>query len=655
MNLLLAAYGIALNRFDREHGRTALCAAASQGRVACVARLVEENTAYHAAAAVAAGEAACPCLSALCPKSHNRASKYDIQPIPYRVLESGKARSKRRPRGQGSPSGKGSRRGKGNPREHIHTEADHGGGGDGNGDGDGDGDTNANANEMTAATSASKQAADRPPLDVNLSNKLGRTPLAAAAAAGHAGCVDRLLRDPAVIVDAVATPIDPRERQRELEMEAEAALKLTETRAEALERKWRDKGKVSAPPVSAPPAPPISPLLAACMSIVSSFAGLGSDGDGQAAGCGFGEDEDEGKVGVSASDGGSEGAARRRRGEGQSPRVPVRPTSPMDLADSLAEGNRSAYFDDAMMFEDGGGGSGGGDASAYVGVGDSFGDENKEETEMIEEKLSNSVNGAGGSAGAGRSAVATGEDDDDGNDDNDVNDDDGEYDDEAEEEEEEYVVVEGEPREVEDPVRCVVLLLRSERIPPESLAQDVAWLKRFMPTDRELTRARNGQAVDQRSGVRHTAVVDQLTAQTKAVSRLVPVLEAQVRGQRRWCAYCFKLVPGRDLELCDRCKIVGYCDENCRHLHWIADRLSHADECVMALAREPPPKHSKKSFDYSLKAWACCGCPDKTSTRCFALDESEAERQEDERRGRGSGEWESRGGGKEGRGGGQRK
>ena len=62
LNLLLAAYGIELNRFDREHGRTALCAAASQGRVACVARLVEENAAYHAAAAVATGESACPCL-----------------------------------------------------------------------------------------------------------------------------------------------------------------------------------------------------------------------------------------------------------------------------------------------------------------------------------------------------------------------------------------------------------------------------------------------------------------------------------------------------------------------------------------------------------------------------------------------------------------
>ena len=40
---------------------------------------------------------------------------------------------------------------------------------------------------------------------------------------------------------------------------------------------------------------------------------------------------------------------------------------------------------------------------------------------------------------------------------------------------------------------------------------------------------------------------------------LLPVLEAELRGEHRWCAWCLKLTPDRDLDKCARCNEVSYC------------------------------------------------------------------------------------------------
>ena len=39
----------------------------------------------------------------------------------------------------------------------------------------------------------------------------------------------------------------------------------------------------------------------------------------------------------------------------------------------------------------------------------------------------------------------------------------------------------------------------------------------------------------------------------------MPVLEAELRGEHRWCAWCLKLTPDRDLDKCARCDQVSYC------------------------------------------------------------------------------------------------
>jgi hypothetical protein len=40
---------------------------------------------------------------------------------------------------------------------------------------------------------------------------------------------------------------------------------------------------------------------------------------------------------------------------------------------------------------------------------------------------------------------------------------------------------------------------------------------------------------------------------------IMPVLEAELQGEHRWCAYCLKLTPDRDLDKCARCNQVSYC------------------------------------------------------------------------------------------------
>jgi hypothetical protein len=45
----------------------------------------------------------------------------------------------------------------------------------------------------------------------------------------------------------------------------------------------------------------------------------------------------------------------------------------------------------------------------------------------------------------------------------------------------------------------------------------------------------------------------------KMARLLMPVLEAELRGEHRWCALCLKLTPDRDLDKCARCNEVSYC------------------------------------------------------------------------------------------------
>jgi hypothetical protein len=50
-----------------------------------------------------------------------------------------------------------------------------------------------------------------------------------------------------------------------------------------------------------------------------------------------------------------------------------------------------------------------------------------------------------------------------------------------------------------------------------------------------------------------------LTSAQKMTRLIMPVLEAELRGEHRWCAWCHKLTPDRDLDKCARCNEVSYC------------------------------------------------------------------------------------------------
>jgi hypothetical protein len=44
---------------------------------------------------------------------------------------------------------------------------------------------------------------------------------------------------------------------------------------------------------------------------------------------------------------------------------------------------------------------------------------------------------------------------------------------------------------------------------------------------------------------------------------VLPILQAEAKGKKRWCDWCFRVTPDQDLLLCGGCQQVGYCDRAC--------------------------------------------------------------------------------------------
>jgi hypothetical protein len=91
-----------------------------------------------------------------------------------------------------------------------------------------------------------------------------------------------------------------------------------------------------------------------------------------------------------------------------------------------------------------------------------------------------------------------------------------------------------------DPSRCLGHLLQSRRVSLDSLEGAVAVLQPYVhqtgsPGEQQLTTYQTGSRI------------------------VLPVLEAEIRGARRWCAACLQLSPDTDLALCSGCHQVGYC------------------------------------------------------------------------------------------------
>ena len=125
---------------------------------------------------------------------------------------------------------------------------------------------------------------------------------------------------------------------------------------------------------------------------------------------------------------------------------------------------------------------------------------------------------------------------------------------------------------------CFVLLLKSRRIPHRQLRHAVHVMRRFLPADQH---ERNWEAGGWRDGTSEPGP-HILTPTEQAACIVVPILEAQLAGEFRWCASCLALAPQQTLNRCGGCHQVGYCEmaqpgHNPCHLeHWEA---GHKQEC----------------------------------------------------------------------------
>jgi hypothetical protein len=77
------------------------------------------------------------------------------------------------------------------------------------------------------------------------------------------------------------------------------------------------------------------------------------------------------------------------------------------------------------------------------------------------------------------------------------------------------------------------------------MKENIAFLRHCMPTRRQIATAEAGGKP--------------LNSGQKMARLIMPVLEAELRGEHRWCAWCHKLTPDRDLDKCARCNEVSYC------------------------------------------------------------------------------------------------
>ena len=119
-----------------------------------------------------------------------------------------------------------------------------------------------------------------------------------------------------------------------------------------------------------------------------------------------------------------------------------------------------------------------------------------------------------------------------------------------------------------DPARCLVLMLRSRRLPKHNVEETIRMMGGRMPTRRQIDAAAAGG--------------EPLDPEQKLCRIVIPVLLAHLKGEFRWCAHCLKLTPDVDLHRCGGCNQVGYCDEvppgqkPCHKAHW---KAGHKQEC----------------------------------------------------------------------------
>ena len=103
-------------------------------------------------------------------------------------------------------------------------------------------------------------------------------------------------------------------------------------------------------------------------------------------------------------------------------------------------------------------------------------------------------------------------------------------------------------------LRCLVIVLASLRVPSKVIEKTVQFIKEI-------------QSDPQFQG-------------GPDVCLALPVLEAELRGKRRWCAHCYAVKPdGKTFSVCARCQQVGYCSPEHQKAHW---KAAHKHQCTAA-------------------------------------------------------------------------
>jgi hypothetical protein len=129
-----------------------------------------------------------------------------------------------------------------------------------------------------------------------------------------------------------------------------------------------------------------------------------------------------------------------------------------------------------------------------------------------------------------------------------------------------------------DPIRGLVLLLRSRRVNTASLDHTIARCKQHHPSKREISLAEaGGKPLDD----------FHLMAQ-----HVLPILQAEAKGKKRWCDWCFRVTPDQDLLLCAGCQQVGYCDRACCQKRGWGEG-GHKDACAGMAAEAAKAKTDK--------------------------------------------------------------
>ena len=140
----------------------------------------------------------------------------------------------------------------------------------------------------------------------------------------------------------------------------------------------------------------------------------------------------------------------------------------------------------------------------------------------------------------------------------------------------------------DDPTRGLVLLLQSRNLTAQNLARTITMLRPVMPSEQQIVSAEEGGKP--------------LTKHQKGTRIALPVLEAEIRGERRWCAGCLRLTPDKDLPRCTGCLQVAYClPPTKEQQHWM-----YHEERDRVLAMQCQMKHWKKKGGHKMncKRWA---------------------------------------------------